>query len=441
MLESVACSKSLHSVESASEGHLASPQGQLSHGLNQNVAFDTDVSKYMSLEERERLEWQRMLESVLDGDVFRSEKSRIQGSMDYSLEGTNIRHYNLWLGLRAKLRSRSEDEERRRLEARRGRIVNVVLAEVMKFCVDRRGSAQPPLHQVRSMLHRLDVVQSLYPNSKTFGMENPVVLERQFQIRCDSLNAWFTTQTALHQQIALLCQWTGSSAVEFADTPHSKERLSQDSSRLGSGYLSHMTHSNLAERILRSESIQRTFEKGLIVTVYRFLESARATQIEYGTVFKDLNLPSFENDLVELFRFPTQLAQACLRVRLDYAEKVKDPDSLIVDQLLEDFKVMIRLACTLKRQDEALHLPRSDGNWNPPKCIDDDYDTVILNSLVFFFQLINWKLKGISKDILFKETDILEAHWTTFNDVSLTVNGGAAVVAEQIWSVTVSPFR
>ena len=33
----------------------------------------------------------------------------------------------------------------------------------------------------------------------------------------------------------------------------------------------------------------------------------------------------------------------------------------------------------------------------------------------------------------FKETDVIEAQWATFNDVSLTIPGGASLVAEQLW--------
>jgi mitogen-activated protein kinase kinase kinase len=47
--------------------------------------------------------------------------------------------------------------------------------------------------------------------------------------------------------------------------------------------------------------------------------------------------------------------------------------------------------------------------------------------------LIQWKLKSGAKDIYFKETNLIESQWPTFNDVALTVPGGASVVAEQLW--------
>jgi hypothetical protein len=44
------------------------------------------------------------------------------------------------------------------------------------------------------------------------------------------------------------------------------------------------------------------------------------------------------------------------------------------------------------------------------------------------------------KGIYFKETDVLEAQWATFNDVSLTVNGGSSMVAEHLWYAVVAIY-
>ena len=171
--------------------------------------------------------------------------------------------------------------------------------------------------------------------------------------------------------------------------------------------------------------MQRTFEKGSLTTVHALIASARDTQVNLADHFKILNLPTFEPELVQLISFPTRLAHACLKSRLDYAGRVKDPDVLTVDQMLEDFRLAIGLACTLKRQYEAFLDPDPNGNWNLPSCISDDYDQTLLETLKHFFKLIDWKLKSGSKDIYFRETEVLEAQWATFNDVSLVVEGGA----------------
>jgi mitogen-activated protein kinase kinase kinase len=76
-----------------------------------------------------------------------------------------------------------------------------------------------------------------------------------------------------------------------------------------------------------------------------------------------------------------------------------------------------------------------------PQSIDEDYNSTILDALLVLFKLLHWKLKSGAKGITFKETDVLESQWATYNDVSLTTNGGSRLVAEQLWwAVSVSPF-
>ncbi|TDL28867.1 hypothetical protein BD410DRAFT_760578 [Rickenella mellea] len=361
-----------------------------------------------------------MLASVLDGDVLKSEKSRIQFALESSSDEANNRHVDVWIGIRAKLRRRKEDEERKRLDERRRRMVDPVIHEIMTFHVVNGPGSPSALQQVNAVLGRLDSVRSLYPNLKAFALDKPAISSTEFQARRDTLNSWSTVLSTLRQQINTLRKWTGSEALDPGRH----------------GLHEHLDGSTFVERVLKEDSLQRTFEKGFLTTVHALIASARDTQVNLAALFKELNLPTFEEELVQLISFPTRLVQACLRVRLEYANKVRDPDILIIDQMLEDFRLTIGLACTLKRQYEAFRFPDPGGNWNPPSCISDDYDATLLEALNFFFKLIHWKLKSASKDIYFKETDVLEAQWATFNDVSLTVPGGAPLVAEQLCALT-----
>jgi mitogen-activated protein kinase kinase kinase len=317
------------------------------------------------------------------------------------------------------------EEEKKNLEERRLRTVNAVINEVINFrVVDGAGT---PLHQVHAVLRHLDMIESLYPHLKALYLDKPGAASPEFQARCETLVTWSNVLSTLRQQITLLRQWTGSENLDVTErsTPPKTD---------GSEFMHEPNiGSTFVERLMKEETIQRTFEKGFLTTVHALIASARDTSVNHAEMFKQLNLPTFENELVQLISFPTSLVYACLRLRLDYANKVTDPDVIVVDQMLEDFRLTIGLACTLKRQYEAFLLPDPDGNWNLPSCISEDYDTVVLEALSVFFRLINWKLKSGSKDIYFRETDVLEAQWATFNDVSLVIPGGATLVAEQIW--------
>ncbi|KAL5535244.1 SSK2 [Sanghuangporus sanghuang] len=380
--------------------------------------LDTVNVDHLTIEQRERLEWQSMLASVLDGDVLKSEKSRIQVALQKSADAGNNRHLDVWIGIRAKLRGRSVQEERRILEERKLHLVDRVIGEIMQFRVQGGPGFPSAFHQVNVVLQHLDKIQSFYPNLKVFYLDKPAAAQPDFQARCDTLITWTSVLVSLRQQLAIFRKWTGSETLDVTAPSAEHEGTS------------------FVERVLKEETIQRTFEKGSLTTVHALIASARDTQVNLAPMFQLLNLPTFEEELVQLISFPTRLAHALLRSRLDYARRVTDPDVLIIDQMLDDFRLAIGLACTLKRQYEAFLLPDPGGNWNLPSCITQEYDETLLETLKMFFKFIHWKLKSGTKDIYFRETEVLEAQWATFNDVSMVVEGGTTLVAEQICSIT-----
>src|SRR5258708_3371359 len=125
----------------------------------------------LSQAERERLEWQIMLASVLDGDVFRSEKTRIVRALE-TVEARSNSRQDIWLGIRAWLRGRSDAEEQARLEDRRSRVVTAIHEEIMSFRVhiDVDPETGKPVYpaevQVNGVLERWEVACSLYTSFK-----------------------------------------------------------------------------------------------------------------------------------------------------------------------------------------------------------------------------------------------------------------------------------
>lgn len=399
------------------------------------LLLESEPIQPATLEDRERLEWQTMLASVLDGDVLKSEKTRIAVALESSDHEHNNTRLNIWLGLRAKLNGRPEDDERKRIEERRLRLVDPVIEEIKTFRVEEGSNTVSAHKQVHGLIRRLDAAQSLYPTLKAFYTDKPTAMEGTFQARCDTLITWSNVLTSLMHQIALLKRWTGSETLDVTQ-PNTSAELPIVGHHHGHGVAEVTDGSTFVERVLKEDSIQRTFEKGFLTTVHTFIGTARDAQVNLAHYFKDMNLPTFENELVPVISFPTKLVQASLRVRLDYVQRLKEPDVLIIDQNTEDLKISIGLACLLKRQYEAFLSPDLGGNWNLPQCISEDYDSTILEALTIFFRLIHWKLKSGVKGIYFKETDVLESQWATFNDVSLTVKGGSSLVAEQLCALT-----
>ncbi|TFK30751.1 STE/STE11 protein kinase [Coprinopsis marcescibilis] len=405
-------------------------------------APESELSHPVTEKEQARLEWQSLLSSVLSGEVLKSEKTRLAGSLDSMGDEQNLQ-LNIWLAIRAKFHGRTVEDDKRKLDEKRIRIVDSVITEIMTFRVAHEEGMshseimEGAMKQVTNLLLRLEVAQSLYPNLKAFYLDKPKAQEGGFQARCDTLNTWFTIFNTLKHHFALLRRWTGSESLDVKQSnPNHEVPLSSNTAKRSVHLYPEIADgTSFVERLMKEESMQRTFEKGFLVTVHSFLGTVRDAHVNLAVHFREMHLPTFETDLVPLISFPTKLAQAGLRLRLDYIDKLHAPGVLIVDQLTEDLKVSIGLACTLKRQYEAILAPDPDGNWNLPQCITADYDATILEALSRFFKLLHWKLKDGAKSIHLKETDVLEAQWATYNDVSMTA-GGSSLVAEQLCSLT-----
>jgi mitogen-activated protein kinase kinase kinase len=250
--------------------------------------------------------------------------------------------------------------------------------------------------------------------------------------RLDALISWNKLQMSLQQQISALQKWTGSESLDVTK-PNEPVEVSvvgenkESTERTGS--------TTFLERVLKEDSLQRTFEKDALVSIHVLIESARRVVTTRSEMFEELNLPSLENQLVQLISFPIKLIEASLHVRLESADRIQNPNSMVLDTMTDDIRLQIGLACTLKREYEALMEEDPDGKWRLPPSIPKGFDRVLLQSLLLFFKLLHWKLKGGAKGIYFKETDVLEAQEDLMDEVSMTVQGGSAVIAEQLWFV------
>ncbi|KAJ7456581.1 hypothetical protein FB451DRAFT_1511621 [Mycena latifolia] len=405
--------------DSDEEGHSAFSAADISA-----LVLESESSHPESQGEREQ--WRAMLASVLAGDVLKTEKTRIATALESATSEKDQIRNDIWMGIRARLHERTVSEERKKLDEQR-------------LLLSPKDTPTPEaIKQVAALLRRLEFIQSLYPSLKALYADRPVCKEFLFTSRRDALITWSTILTSVAHQIARLQRWTGSETLDVNQRNTSAEiPIGPNSARHArAGPTDIADGSSFAERLLKEETMQRMFERRFLVTVHAFLVAARNSQLALAPLFKEMNLPTFEHEFVPLISFPTQLSQAGLRLRLEYVKNLQDPEVIIIDQMTEDLKISIGLACLMKRQYEAFLEPDPNGNWNLPRCISDDYDATILDSMKMFFKLIHWKLKSGAKGIYFKETDVLEAQWDTFNDVSLTVSRGSCLIGEELCSTT-----
>ena len=433
-------------------------------------------------EETERLEWQSMLASVLAGDVLQGESSRIgeERGTDETFRAELGR--SLWWELRAKLRLRSEMQEKQRVEERRQRVVDQVLEEVERFAIkaspgpaglDRRLSSESTaqviedenaddtttaeekmekraeasaLDQVNYILQKLNLVEGLYPTTSAFRAARLLYNSDAFQARVDALTSWSTVVYLLQSQLGILQKWTGSEDLDITKPNTTREKALVGKSRyhpLDTKAQAHAKTLNdqtaddttFLERIMKEDSLQRTFAKRIFVDLATLVLNAKETVVSHLPLFDELKLPNFQFELVRLIGFPGRLVIEALKVRLDAARKLVDPNYMVINDMVDNFRTTISLAVLIKRQYLEIVEPDADGRWSIPHCLPLEYDSVLLDGLRMFFRLLHYKLKNSSKTIYFRETDVLEGEMEFMSEAAEATPGGDMVVAEHLWCV------
>ncbi|EEB08241.1 STE/STE11 protein kinase [Schizosaccharomyces japonicus yFS275] len=363
---------------------------------------------------RERLEWHCMLSSVLKGEVMQSEKKRISG-ISNSAERENPTA-DLWLGLQAWLHGRLTADQAIIIQEARCE-VDAVLKDVINFEV-KQGEGHPTAYnQVKSLLDRLDKCEGLYTSSETMVQDKPMYGSPTFTYHAEALLSWYNMVNSVAVETEILKKWIGNDSFDIT------LRTVQDN------VAGIQTSSSFIERILKESSLQKTFEQRSLVSLNRTIHRSKNTIATNADAFAKMHLPSFEDKVLVLINFPTRLIEEVLRMRLAYTKRLKDPTMLIVDSMLDDFKIAIAVAVRVKREYQAIASPLP--GWSLPPMVGETYDATLLDSLKFYFKLLNWKLGSGNKAICFKETEILETEWAFLEQHARYIENGNIQMAEQ----------
>ncbi|KAL7419864.1 Suppressor of Sensor Kinase (SLN1) [Cryptotrichosporon argae] len=436
--------------------------------LADSTAPDTD-------EGRERLEWQSMLGSVLLGDILRGESSRIGVERPSSETYRKELGENMWWEIRARLRGRTAEEERRRVEQRRNRVVDAVLEELDQFSVKRspgpagvgrRLSAEDEegkeadeadeaplsaddetleisaIDQVQYILHKLSLIERLYQHQLAFRTDKALYGSPAIQARVDALSAWSTVVMQLQAQLAILQAWTGTDDLDLTRPNTTKEKplvgrrfhpldaKAHDSSNQAAD------DSTFVERVLKEDSLQNTFEKRIFGEQLKLIHNAKDAVITHSPLFTALKLPDFQYELVRLIGFPGRLILEALKLRLNAAARLNDPEIMVIDGMIDNFRVSISLAVLIRKQYDDIMAPDPERRWDLPDCLADNYDDVLLEGLKTFFRLLHLKLRSGSKAVYFRETEVLEDEWEFLYEHAEAIAGGDLLVAESLCSLT-----
>lgn len=422
-----------------------------------------DVDPMPTVEPRQRLEWHTMLQSVLRSEVLQSETKRIT-SADAPSSTKRELMYQRWLDIRASLRGRGhyagaiEAEERRLREGwpiLLGQVIEAIqqcrsgqepidskdthIDDASIAIDDTSGMKEKAIAEVGSVLRQIDDAEIQFPSLRKLAEEVPQWTDEVLQKKLDALYTWHSVATSLRMQMRILQKWTGSKTLDIVGHqgtgPDPTAPVQDEVPGLampGAGAVMvqpEMEESTFLERILKEDSLQSTFEKRTLRSINGLTLKAKAAMIEHHKAFGEMRLPSFEPELSQLINFPTRLMEGALKLRLDYAIKLKEPSVLIVDSLTDDMRAAIALACRIKLQYNEIMVQDPAQGWDLLPCIGQGYDTVLQHALHFFFKLLNYKLKG---SVFFKETEILEPEWKFLSTAVAAIESGDLIVATSI---------
>ncbi|GAA94248.1 uncharacterized protein L969DRAFT_91060 [Mixia osmundae IAM 14324] len=422
-------------------------QGTDPENLSETESDETDASLN---DAAERYEWQHLLGHVLEGEVLKSEKSRIQSKLadqseDVDKEKERIAD-EIWLKFRAHVRGRSIEQELAYLSEARLQI-DEVTADCLSFRVSDMPGSDPD-RQVEAFIRRLDWCESLYPSIRR--LQEAKAVPDQVHQRVDALLSWRSISTRLKTQIRILQRWTGNERLEVT-RPRRQAHDGTEFSPTGSMSIPDTSvdsdrkkiidTSTFVERLLKEDSLTKTFGTRTLQLHNSLVTAARTTLVAHHELIVEMNLPSFMEDLVTVAAFPASLIYEALRLRLEYVQKVNfndNPSIVLIDQITDGFRTSLTLACQIKQLYIASSQPLPEIGWKLPD-LEKIYDETLLETLRFFCKLLHWKLKSESKSMYLKETEIVEGEWKFLTDLSGSleqIQGGDMLVAEHFSMLT-----
>jgi len=432
--------------DSDSEGETPSSEGPYDERNDEIIMFygndelqptDEDVKDPAN---RERLEWHGMLEAVLTGDVVKQEKKRLQGSSEQQ-PGAPQKADELWMGIRAKICGRHLPVQRRMVEDARSTL-DRNLEEIANFQIKGESEAgKPPREQVKDVVKKIEKCETFYPSWSSLCEHHKIADSILFKETYASIFSWHNTNEMINTELSILKKWVGNEGLDFLRVkPRSPTGapLNDESSFIDRLMKEDGLTSLYGEE--EDEKSGKETQKGMFFRISTVVHKSKETLIENYPAFQKRHLPPYIEELLTLISFPSRLVEEIIKTRLAYARKAKESaqqNPLMLDQMISQFQLLLKLAIRIKQEYLAISQPES--GWDLPPCIDETFDQVVLDALRYYFKMLNWKLSGNKNT--FKEAELLFQEWDFGNDIGGHLQGGDIEVAEQFSSLTFKAFN
>ncbi|KAJ2806079.1 Suppressor of Sensor Kinase (SLN1), partial [Coemansia guatemalensis] len=174
-------------------------------------------------------------------------------------------------------------------------------------------------------------------------------------------------------------------------------------------------------RLLKENGITMIFERKMLTQLEAVMQAARRDVIANSAMIERLGLPATNRQLQELLMLSPRLLQTCLDIRLQSAANLVNPALAQVDQLIEDIRDSLLVACRVKRTFAAMAAPVQ--TWRPGVRLDAEYDRTMRNCLRTYFRLLLRKLR-VTQGGGARDFEILENQWPFLLEIVRDIDGG-----------------
>lgn len=374
---------------------------------------------------RERTEWQSMLTSVLTGEVFTSEKSRIRGSRSSPYQADNAEER--WIELKAKVCGRGLREQKRFLTISRSTTMEV-LDRIMKFhSQSQYESVEEPFFEVRDLLDSLYKCEALWPSCKALANSYSKYASQDFKRRVDALTAWYTITESILLELKLLTDWTGNDSADPTKPP-------QDGGE------------PLVESIFKQRSALRyLFKNRIQACIFPLIERARQCTIDYAQEFLTVGLPLFHGFFEPVISFPFKLVREVISLRLAFVRN-NEPNNRQRennDDTILKLQEYMTLGLLLTEEYQHMTKPLFDKGWFFQRKEINSLNTAMLECISLYLELLSNKFLGGSTPDQhaepfhrsFKNIEQLEQHYLFLQETCRLIEGGDISVAERFTSL------
>lgn len=367
----------------------------------------------------DRLIWQTILSNVLHGDIVKNEKTKIAKQVK---NPTFTKQYSedIWLDLKCWMTGKSKENLIKLLTTLR-KSSDSVFDEILNFTIPEDILDDPKKIEafLINLMDNYYRTVNFWPNMKSLFKDKPIVRSPMFIKRIDTINGWLNIRSNFEAKIDLLRKWIGDENMNV-----SKITPTASADNLNSKN----PHSTLAEQLIKERDIEQMFQQKIFFPMAPWILKTKLLYLNSSDLMEDLKL-SFPNDQIELIMlFPMKLIEKIIVIRLDYAQKLKNPTMMMVDEMIDDFTSYIRLATQLK-----CSFMEFCRDWPFDIKLDDSFDTTVLDAIAYLFSLLHLKILETTKTsfTMFEESDLLLKFWEELKNVGQYIGGAGILVCNE----------